>query len=253
MWAAINRVTDCFNLYHRIQGRCIMDASHADPETQVRFGRVMLSTLRRSGKRLLVEKTPINAMRIGFLEALAPQASFVHIVRDGVDVCRSIDRIATANTYKMGGKPTANQWWSVDDAKWEALVRDGTAAGYHEHEVRQVQGHLARGAYEWLVSLHEVDRCRESLGGRLFELRYPDLTGDPGPVLESICEFLELDSPRAWLDKAAKAIGAARHHEGRAIVLPASMCRSFNDFQERFGFVSRAVPADSTGGAGSRG
>ncbi|MHC4305896.1 MAG: hypothetical protein ACYTGY_17125, partial [Planctomycetota bacterium] len=42
MWAAIEPETDCFNLYHRIDGRCLMDAAHAEPEIRVRFARVML-------------------------------------------------------------------------------------------------------------------------------------------------------------------------------------------------------------------
>ncbi|MHC4986304.1 MAG: sulfotransferase family protein, partial [Planctomycetota bacterium] len=237
--------TDCFNLYHRIDGRCLMDAAHAEPEIRVRFARVMLPTLRRSGKKLLIEKTPINAMRIGFLEALASRARYVHIVRDGVDVCRSIERIATASTYTMGGKPTMNQWWAVDNVKWASLLRDGTAAGYHADEARQLQGHLAMGAYEWIVSLLEVDRKREALGDRLLEIRYPDLTEDPGAVLAKICGFLDLDAPQDWLLEAGKIVGPARRHEGPDVVLPESMCRAFNAFQQRFGFANRAVPAPS--------
>ena len=51
MWAAINRETDFSNFYGRVQGRCIMDASHAGPGSQARFGRLMLSTRRRSGRK----------------------------------------------------------------------------------------------------------------------------------------------------------------------------------------------------------
>ncbi|MHC4903563.1 MAG: sulfotransferase family protein [Planctomycetota bacterium] len=234
--------TDCFNLYHRIDGRCLMDAAHAEPEIRVRFARVMLSTLRRSGRKLLVEKTPINALRIGFLEALAPRARYVHIVRDGVDVCRSIERVATRSAYKMGGKPTMNQWWAVDNVKWDALLRDGAAAGYHADEARRLQGHLAMGAYEWIVSLLEVDRKREALGDRLLEIRYPDLTAEPAPELENVCRFLQLPAPTSWLEEAAKVVGPARHHEGPAVILPESMCRTFNAYQERFGFANRADP-----------
>jgi hypothetical protein len=243
MWAAIERETDCFNLYHRVQGRCLMDASHVGPEVRARFARVMLRTLRRSGRRLLVEKTPINAMRIEYLDALAPQARYVHIVRDGVDICRSIDRLATHNTYKLGGKPTANQWWGVDESKLEALIRDGVSAGYFSAEAGDLQDHLARGAYEWLVTLLEVDRCRGLLSDRLFEFSYPELTADPAGVLERACRFLGLEAPPPWLDEATKTVGPARRHEGPAVVLPPSMCAAFNAFQQRYGFENRAVPA----------
>jgi hypothetical protein len=48
----------------------------------------------------LLEKSPINAMRIGYLNALASGATFVHIVRDGIDVASSLERVATL-TKKM--------------------------------------------------------------------------------------------------------------------------------------------------------
>jgi hypothetical protein len=247
MWAAIERDTDCFNMYDRVQGRCLMDASHVGPESRARFARVMLRTLHRSRRQLLVEKTPINALRIEFLDALAPEAKYVHIVRDGVDICRSIDRVATANTYKLGDKPTANQWWGVGDSKLEALIRDGSAAGYFPDEAARLQDHLARGAYEWLVTLLEVDRCRELLSDRLHEFTYPDLTADPAGVLERTCRFLGLDAPQTWLDEAAGIVGPARRNDGPDVVLPASMCRTFNALQERFGFTNRAVPSPTGG------
>ena len=244
LWAAIDRVTDCINLYHRVHGRCLMGASDAGPESQARFGRLMLSRLRRSGKKVLVEKTPINALRIGYLEALAPSARYVHIVRDGVDVCRSIDRISTANLYRIAGKPALHQWWGVQNAKWDALARDGSAAGYYEAEVPRLQSHLARGAYEWLVSLHEIDRWRAFLGDRFFELRYPELTADPGSVLKSMGNFLGLGAPRAWLETAPSMLEPPPRNEGGTIVLPPAMASAFNDFQERYGFASRAASAD---------
>ena len=177
MWVAIERSTDFVSLYDPAGGRCIMNAAHVTPESRVRFARVMRPA--RRGRKMLIEKTPINAMRIGFLDALAPGARYVHIARDGVDVCRSIDRLASENTYKMGGKSRTNQWWGTDDAKWHALLRDGIEAGYHPGEAPRLEGHLAWGAYEWIVTLLEVDRYRDALADRLFEIRYPDLAADP--------------------------------------------------------------------------
>ncbi len=186
-------------------------------------------------------------MRIGYLDALAPQARFVHIVRDGVDVCRSIDRLATTNTYRIAGKPTLNQWWGVEDAKWRALAGDGAAAGYYPKQVDGLRDHLVRGAYEWLVSLHEVERMRDMLGERLLDISYSTLTADPETALRQICTFLGLDAPPAWLQTAAATVDPLRSNEGEAVVLPAPMARAFNEFQARFGFANRASPADDPG------
>ena len=42
------------------------------------------------GKRRLVEKTPHNAVRLGFVDRVFPDARFVHIMRHGVDAVLSI-------------------------------------------------------------------------------------------------------------------------------------------------------------------
>ena len=45
-----------------------------------------------SGASILVEKTSANTLRVPFVDAVYPQAQFVHLVRDGVDVVESARR-----------------------------------------------------------------------------------------------------------------------------------------------------------------
>ena len=61
---------------------CFLDGNSVTDSTRRRFDRLFVSRT----DHILVEKSPINALRIGFLEALTPEARFIHIVRDGVDV-----------------------------------------------------------------------------------------------------------------------------------------------------------------------
>lgn len=49
--------------------------------------------------RQRIEKTPHNAFQIRYLEAITSKAKFIHIVRDGVAVVQSIQRIATRSQY----------------------------------------------------------------------------------------------------------------------------------------------------------
>src|SRR5690606_11705214 len=91
-WAAIDPRTDMLHLYIRGDGHTFMDGEQASDAIRSRFQRVILEAGARTGRELIVEKTPINTLRIGYLEQLAPNAKFLHIVRDGVDVCRSIHR-----------------------------------------------------------------------------------------------------------------------------------------------------------------
>src|SRR5690348_9780419 len=84
------RLPDFNQLYSRGECHCLLDARSATSTTKLRFRRLMSPP---SGFTL-VEKSPINALRIGFLEAVAPGSRFVHIIRDGVNVAHLIEQKA---------------------------------------------------------------------------------------------------------------------------------------------------------------
>jgi hypothetical protein len=189
----------------------------------------------------LVEKSPINALRLGYLDAMVPAARFVHIVRDGTDVARSIQQKA-AVTRRMAFRPPLNDWWGVGCAKWFALRRDAVAAGYYPDEVGQLTTDAQRGAYEWLLSLHEVDAWRERLGSRLVELRYVDLIEDPRTIIAAVAESLGLSCPAVWLAQVTSMVRRpASRGPSEPLILPRQMCADFNSFQARFDFAGRAI------------
>ena len=238
LWAAIDPATDMLNFYHRCEAHYFMGESHCTKKAQLRFQRGFLERL----DKIVLEKTPVNAVRIGYLKALAPNAKFIHIVRDGVDVACSIERLALTNSYKIVSKPQLNQWWGVKNYKWKALSEDGAAAGYYFDEVALLKEHRSKGAYEWLVSLGEVDRWREQLTreGRLCEITYEQLTKDPEAILKKIGGFLSLDCSNTWLE-AISEIRLVKQAITPTLTLPPAMCQAFNSYQERFGFTNRAV------------
>lgn len=56
---------------------------HATPEVVDHIHRHFHTVLRQRGASRLVEKTPANAVRPRFVDAVFPDATYVHIVRDG--------------------------------------------------------------------------------------------------------------------------------------------------------------------------
>ena len=244
LWAAAEPVTDALNLYHEIDPKLLLDAPDCTDSARIRFTRQIDYHWRQRKTPLVIEKTPLNAMRIGYLDALAPGAIILHILRDGVDVAQSIAKIASHSGYKMAGKATLNQWWGIGGIKWRTLARDGAAAGYFPDEVGELKTEQAKGAYEWLVSLGEVDRKREMLGNLLYEIDYAGLTKDPKGGLTGICKRLGIDAPNDWLDEAAGMFRPARGHGQDEIILPGKMCKAFNEYQERFGYSKRATASD---------
>jgi hypothetical protein len=237
LWAAVDPITDFLQLYSRGEHHCLLDGSSATARTRLRFRRLMSPP----AGLILAEKNPVNALRIDYLESIAPDARFVHIVRDGVDVARSIEKVARI-TKKLAFRRPLNEWWGVGDAKWAALELDGRKAGYYPEEARELTTDSQRGAYEWLLSLHEVAARRARLGSRLVELRYQDLTEHPEDTLRTVMESLRLTCPSSWLDEAAAQVDPARGEgQGKPLMLPRRMCSDFNSLQKHFQFNGRAV------------
>jgi hypothetical protein len=92
-----------------------------------------------SGKQLVGDKTPRYVRHIPTLHALWPQARFVHLIRDGRDVCSSVRNwdnprrmLTRFSSFEDDPVSTIAVWW-------EQLVRLGREAGaempaelYHE-------------------------------------------------------------------------------------------------------------------------
>jgi hypothetical protein len=239
LWAAIEPATDVVGLYSHADAHCLLDAGDVTATTRARFSRLMPA----SPRLVTVEKSPINALRIGFLDALSPDARYVHIVRDGVDVARSIQRMA-AVTRRMAFRPPMNEWWGVGDAKWTALARDGRATGYYPEEVGLLGNDAQRGAYEWLMSVREARAWRVALGSRWVEVRYADLTTDPQVMLRRIATAVGLSCSGQWLDSAAARVRPNTRSDGPPLALPEQMRADFNGLQASFGFMGRAIEPD---------
>jgi Sulfotransferase family len=239
LWAAVHAPTDFLHLYKAGERHCALDSSVVTRQTRVRFQR----TLRPRGGLTLVEKTPINALRLGFLDAIAPNARFVHIMRDGIEVAWSIQRIA-AVTRRMAFRPPLNDWWGIGDSKWTALAKDGVEAGCYADEVSQLTTDEQRGAYEWLLSMREIDAWRSRLGSRLIELRLVDLIEQPRKMLGSLIEDLDLPlSNESWLDTATRMVRPMSSGYNTELALPGKMQEDFNKYQEKHHFKGRATQA----------
>lgn len=133
------------------------------------------------GKALVGDKTPGYVRTIPLLHKLWNTARFVHLIRDGRDVCLSV-----ANWRKTSLKqPGTFSTWKADPVSttalwWEAMVRLGREAG-------------------------------KSLGpDRYCEIRYESLVDHPEEGCAALCAFLGLSYDDAML----------RFHEGRTRTKP---------------------------------
>jgi hypothetical protein len=135
---------------------------------------------RSRGKPLVGDKTPGYARSLPLLHSLWPVAKFVHLLRDGRDVCLSL------NAWEKAGKLVSRFGsWSDHPAV--------TAALFWEQHVR-----LCR-------------QTGQSLGpGLYYEIRYEALVDRPAEESAKLCAFLGVPYDEAML----------RFHEGRTRTKP---------------------------------
>jgi hypothetical protein len=133
------------------------------------------------GKPLAGDKTPDYVRNISVLHALWPKAKFVHLIRDGRDVClsaiawkRKVDKLASLfTTWKAEPVTTASLWW------------------------------------EWHVR-HGREQGRILGADHYYELRYESLIAEPAKECAKLCAFLGLSYEDAML----------RFYEGRTRTEP---------------------------------
>lgn len=153
------------------------------------------------GDLRFAEKTPRNCFNVEFLRGTFPDASFVHIIRDGRDAALSLRR----------------QPWLGDDSAESGLREPG---GYRygpyprfwvepgrRDEFRRTTD-LHRSIWSWRRHLENALEQANGLDAKAYlEIRYEELVKDPGRHAEELADFLGITSvsSRAGLRNALSA------------------------------------------------
>jgi hypothetical protein len=153
------------------------DLSAADRD----WVRRMVSTqLALQGKSRFLAKYPRNGLRVGWLDAIFPDALFVHLIRDARAVGRSIlDR----REHHDG----LDEWWGNRPPGW----RDWLGC----RPAEQV-------ALQWRLCIEHTRRSAQALAPeRYLEVRYEDFCDAPTDTLERTAAFCGLTWPPALLEE----------------------------------------------------
>ena len=237
-WFAVLPATDYGGLFDSRSGRCVLEADEVDENVRMRFRRVFRHSLVDDGQ--LLEKTPINAFRIGFLDAIDPRAKYVEIRRDGVDVVRSIVQLSRRNDYNVIGRARANRWWGANDCKWRSLSSEvGDLEIEPEFLVPEAE-FATRAAIEWIASLKSVERASAQLGDRLYRVNHSELVSRPEETLAGIAAFLGVPEGD-WMLRAGDSVRVSMRRTRMPLVLPGAIARRLNTWNERLGFAGRAI------------
>lgn len=153
--------------------RVAMTADDVTSDSKSCLGRIVHSHVKWMGKSRFINKNTSNCVRIPYLAAIFPDATFVHIIRNGFAVVNSL--------LHVEWWPDLELWWLGETPKqWESKGGD--------------QAELA--ALHWKRQISEVLKAREVLSpNRYVECRYEDLLTDPVQQLKNLTMFCNLTWP----------------------------------------------------------
>lgn len=184
---------------------------------------------------VVVEKTVGNTLRVPFVASVLPDASFVYVERDGVDVAVSTRREWLApNDFRYLAEKARHfpvrllPTYGVKFLRAQTVGRDkdtGHVATwgprYPGIDADLVSADLLRVcARQWRTS---VLAARADLDGRprVLSVKYHDLVEDPMGSLANMIELLGLPFEPARVEQAARMIDARAARPARADLTPA--------------------------------
>lgn len=116
--------------------------------------------------------------RIGFLDEVFPESSYVHVVRDGRAVVNSWLQMQ----WWRGHRGPAGWHWGPMPAR------------YQEEWERSGRSFVVLAGLAWLILMDAYDRASSRLPSeRYLQIRYEDLVRCPVEVFRVVCEFLGLE------------------------------------------------------------
>ncbi|MFX0203680.1 MAG: sulfotransferase [Candidatus Hodarchaeota archaeon] len=164
----------------QVNGKLYMTKHDTNSQSTAKLKRLFLIETRLQGKARLVEKLPINSFRLDFIAGIFPDAQFIHLIRNGVAVAKSIAKLADEGL-----------WFGEGEYKWYQLMNFARQKVEYRSLVKLCRDNYTRGLLEWRMSVESIQAYTSMLSkDRFLELRYEFLLDDPLRACRLLEDFL---------------------------------------------------------------
>lgn len=181
---------------------------------------------RKSGSRFVLDKTCHNCLRPEFVSAVFPEATYIYIVRHGMDVVPStVKRSESPPPYReylrIMSIPPADIPYYFARAFWNhgGLFRPGKSQVRVWGPKFEGMQELAKSksihevsAHQWVRHMDLTDQFlnSEKFSAPLLRVRYEKITSEPREELSRVFDFLGVDTPESLVEKWVEKV---RHRE----------------------------------------
>ena len=163
-------------------GRIDLTEANCTPERSRRLANIFYCETVARGRPQLVEKLPTNSFRLRFLEVMFPDALYVNLLRNGLEVARSIERMGQEGL-----------WYGHQEYKWKALEDFANRNEPYRDLLGLCDTLRERGLLEWRMSVETAAAFFENLTpDRHIRVTYAELLDRPVETIRRIEEFVGL-------------------------------------------------------------
>lgn len=142
--------------------------------------------------KILLEKLPINNFRLKFLHESFPEAKFIYLTRNGLEVSNSINRSIKKKKWFTGNKLKLLQKKLHEIQKEFDIIE---------------QPDLHKGMWEWKLSIQESNQFFNQLDPTKFtHLSYQNFIENTETSLKIIFDFIQLPYNESFIKSISKNI-----------------------------------------------
>ena len=184
LWSAAYPETDIWSELKQIRnGRIVLTEEDEQSAKSSMLSDLFKQQMLTEETSTLIEKLPINNFRLRFINTIFPNARYIHIYRNALEVARSIE------TRCNNGK-----WFANNKYKWDELVKIAHGNPDTEHLPDLCTSYYDKGLLEWRLSTDAAVMFLDGLSDeRQHELSYSELTNNPEEAVAQSLEFIGLD------------------------------------------------------------
>ena len=168
-----------FNIWEETTNKRILvaDKRHADITKNQKLKNLFFREQVSSKSSILLEKLPINSFRLEFLKSSFPDAKFIYLTRNGLEVSKSIEKKIKKKKWYTGNKFNLIKEITCEDLAKTKLELD-----------------VEKGMLEWRMSMSQSDHFFKKIKTEDFiHLSYEDLINNTEKTISTIFSFLNLE------------------------------------------------------------
>lgn len=209
----------------------------ARPSVRLYVRRAFLRLWKKTGKPgFIVEKTCANSLRVPFVDAVLPEAKYIWIVRNGIDVVASAckrwqgelevpglryflakARYAPVSDLPLYGFAFLKSRLARVTGRDNRLGTWGPRfAGIDDHTDAELEEVCAR---QWAACIERSNSAFEAIGqSRVLKVHYEDFTTQPDVILSAILSFLGAGATEQEMSEAIEPVRSTSIGKGQFLL-----------------------------------